>query len=189
MLDVKDEILEDEARYQIRDKNGNILFDDISIEMITSIIQAGTFLNKALFDSIDADIKDRLKIEDKTSTEEAQACIDDLKYMTALKVWQLINAKALPSKQMSIKTGTISNLGVIPQTSGYNNYLYFAALSNGSDNVSTNSGASTNLYIKTECTVDQSTREVIAYLGIATNQITNPRAFSGTANYLEIAWN
>lgn len=55
MLEVKDEILEGEPRYRIRDKNNNIINDDVLIEQKTPIIQEGTPLNKALFDSIKAD--------------------------------------------------------------------------------------------------------------------------------------
>lgn len=50
MVEVKDEILESEPLYRISDKNGNIINDDVKIEMITRILQEGTPLNKALFD-------------------------------------------------------------------------------------------------------------------------------------------
>lgn len=56
MIDVKDEILEEEPKYRIRDKDGNILFDDLTIEITTKVIQEPTPLNKALFDSIKNDI-------------------------------------------------------------------------------------------------------------------------------------
>lgn len=54
MVDVEilDEILNGEAKYRIRGKDGNILFDNVSIEMITEILQQGTVLNKALFDTL-----------------------------------------------------------------------------------------------------------------------------------------
>ena len=65
MIDVKDEILETEPRYRIRDKNGNILFDDLSFEMITPIIQPGTPLNKNFFDSIKRDISSCLNENSK----------------------------------------------------------------------------------------------------------------------------
>lgn len=52
MIEVKDEVLSAEPRFRIRDENGNILFDNVTIEMITEILQAGTPLNKLLFDSI-----------------------------------------------------------------------------------------------------------------------------------------
>ena len=54
MIDVEilDEILNGEAKYRIRGKDGNILFDNLTIEMITEILQQGTVLNKALFDSL-----------------------------------------------------------------------------------------------------------------------------------------
>lgn len=52
MIEVKDEILNGEPEYRLKDKNGNIIYDNLSIEMITEILQAGTPLNKVLFDRI-----------------------------------------------------------------------------------------------------------------------------------------
>ena len=52
MLEVKDEILNGEPLYRMRDNNGNIIYDNFSLEMITEVIQGGTPLNKALFDKI-----------------------------------------------------------------------------------------------------------------------------------------
>lgn len=52
MLEVKDEVLNGEPLYRGKDKNGNILFDEITIEMITEVLQEGTPLNKALFDIV-----------------------------------------------------------------------------------------------------------------------------------------
>lgn len=52
MLEVKDEILEGEPRYRIRDKNNNIINDDVLIERTTPVLQEGTPVNKALFDKI-----------------------------------------------------------------------------------------------------------------------------------------
>lgn len=49
MIEVKDEILNGEPLYRLVDKNGNILFDDLRIEMKTPVIQGGTPLNKVLF--------------------------------------------------------------------------------------------------------------------------------------------
>lgn len=56
MIEVKDEILNGEPLYRIKDNQGNILHDNITIEMITQLIQAGTPINKVLFDSIKEDI-------------------------------------------------------------------------------------------------------------------------------------
>ena len=56
MIDVKDEILESEERFQITDNDGNILFDDVSIKMITKVLQEATPRNKTLYDSIYDDI-------------------------------------------------------------------------------------------------------------------------------------
>lgn len=58
MIEVKDEVLEGEARYRIRDNNGNIIFDNLTIEQITPTTQEGTPINKALFESLQNDIYD-----------------------------------------------------------------------------------------------------------------------------------
>ena len=56
MLDFKDEILEGNPKYRVRDENGNIIVDNASIEMITNIMQEGTLINKKLFDNIQEEI-------------------------------------------------------------------------------------------------------------------------------------
>lgn len=194
MLDVKDEILESEELFQLEDKNGNVILDNVRIKMKTPILQEGTPLNKVLFDSIKNDILSRLKIEDKASTVEAQLGSDDVKYMTALKVLDLINAKALPSKQMSIKTGTISSGSTIPKTSGYSNYVYIVTPNNPSNNLDAYTDYA-DLYagFRMNCSVNQSTRIVTAttsafyYSNGNSNGWINTKTFS--VNYLEIAWN
>lgn len=52
MIEVKDEILNGEPKYRLKDENGNVIYDNFSIEQITPVIQEGTPLNKVLFDSI-----------------------------------------------------------------------------------------------------------------------------------------
>lgn len=58
MLNIKDEILDttgqtnSNPRYTIRDNNGNVLFDNVIIELKTPLIQEGTPLNKVVFDEI-----------------------------------------------------------------------------------------------------------------------------------------
>lgn len=52
MIEVKDEVLDGEAKYRIRDKDGNIVLDDFTMEQITTLLQIGTDINKQLFDSI-----------------------------------------------------------------------------------------------------------------------------------------
>lgn len=52
-LEVKDEVLSGEPRYEIKDNNGNVIATNCSIELITSVLQEGTPLNKALFDKVD----------------------------------------------------------------------------------------------------------------------------------------
>lgn len=156
-----------------------------------------------MFDSINSDLLSRLLKADKVSKEEAILGENDDKYMTALKVLNLINAKALPSKQMSIKTGTISNNAYIPQTNGYVNYLYFVSMNNFSGYDNNNSINS--MCLKWECSVNQTNRLVHARQKIyICNGVPNSKwndswnnsstsnygtNVDGVANYLEIAWN
>ena len=90
MIDVKDEILASEPLFRIIDKNGNILFDELKIEMVTKVLQESTPLNKVLFDSIKNDIDSRLLTSNKATTEQANAGTDDTTYMTPLKTMQVL---------------------------------------------------------------------------------------------------
>lgn len=56
MLNVVDEVLSGSPAFRIVDNaTGNVLYADVSIELITAIITQGTALSKALFDSIATD--------------------------------------------------------------------------------------------------------------------------------------
>ena len=123
--------------------------------------------------------------------------------MTALKVLEQINARALPSKQMSIKTGIISNNSYIPKTDGYSNYLYFVSM-NSFEGFDGMTNAST-VCLKWQCTVNQTSRLVYARQKIYVTSELNPSNWggswsnsstnnygtnvSGQASYIEIAWN
>ena len=225
MNNVVDEILQDDPKFRIIDAEGNIIYDNISIEMITAITQIGTALNKALFDSIKTDLNSRLLTSNKATQAQAQAGTDNTNYMTALRVeqhytnrratqaqaeagtdntkymtplrvLQEINALALPSKQMSIKTGTITDNGIIPQTSGYSNYLYIVTPNTASNNFTANTSHSANddyNGFRFYCSVNQETRKVTAYT--QSYYFTNgsiqgwTNSTSLTADYYEIAWN
>lgn len=52
-LNVADEVLNGEPKYKILDGNGNVIYNNCSIEQVTQVLQYGTSLNKALFDKID----------------------------------------------------------------------------------------------------------------------------------------
>ena len=56
MIEVIDEILNGEPKYRIKDEDGNLLFDNLTIEMITALAQQGTPINRALFESIRGDL-------------------------------------------------------------------------------------------------------------------------------------
>lgn len=81
-VEVKDEILGGNPQYDIKDANGNILFANCSIEMVTEILQQGTPLNKEYFARIQGIID---YINNKNRGEAfinyyLNGEIDDLKY-------------------------------------------------------------------------------------------------------------
>lgn len=86
MNNVVDEVLTDNPKFRISDSNGNVLYDNISIELTTPAQVVGTALNKLLFDSIKADLDSRLLIADKSTQAEAEAGSNNTKYMTPLRV-------------------------------------------------------------------------------------------------------
>lgn len=74
MIEIKDEILTGEPRYRVRDNNGNIIQDNVTIEQITPVKQEGTEINKSLFTNFNNGIMDETKeaIFDYTLTEDAE---------------------------------------------------------------------------------------------------------------------
>lgn len=52
-LNVQDEIPSGAIRFDIKKNDGTIIYSNVDITMITSILQKGTELNKALYDKID----------------------------------------------------------------------------------------------------------------------------------------
>ena len=72
MLEIKDEILTGEPRYRVRDNNGNIIQDNVSIEQITPALQEGTPVNKALVEGLQQEMLSdtKLLVAEYTSTEE-----------------------------------------------------------------------------------------------------------------------
>lgn len=186
MLPYANRVVEHPRRYQLVKVPGTEDVYDL-VPVPGNITNAGRAMNKEFFDSIKTDIDSKLNTSLKASQAEAEAATNDTKYMTALKVLQQINALALPSKQMSIKTGTISNNGTIPQTSGYSNYLYFVSPNDVFATASTG-GSFSSIGFGVECEVDQSTRKVTCRM--ASQSTGSSTSYTGgTANYIEIAYN
>lgn len=92
MNNVIDEVLAGEPRYTIKDNGGTTLYDNVQIDLKTQVTTPGTPLNKALFDSIQADLNTRLLISNKATTAEAQTGTNDTKYMTPLKTQQKLTS-------------------------------------------------------------------------------------------------
>lgn len=62
-IEFQDEILDpvgqsdNKPRYRIRDNSGNVIYDNVTLELSTPVIQEGTALNKAFFDKIEANLE------------------------------------------------------------------------------------------------------------------------------------
>lgn len=100
-----DEVLASAPRYNIKDNDGNMLFSNVQTELATRVQTQGTPLNKAFFDSIKNDLNSRLLINNKASTAEAVAGVNNTKYMTPLRTKEVLNSlKTIKN----ISTGTTS---------------------------------------------------------------------------------
>lgn len=193
MLPYSNRVVEFPRRYQLVKVPGTSDVYDL-VPVPGTITNPGRAMNEEFFDSISTDIGNKLSTSNKATQSEAENGSNNTKYMTPLRVFQQINAKALPSKQMSIKTGTITNNGTIPQTEGYSNYIYLVAPNNPTNNYSSSSlhpdkFAGFRMY----CSVDQETRKVTAYTQAyyytngSSQGWDNPTNF--TVDYYEIAYN
>ena len=109
MIDVVDEVLAGEPRFTIKDNAGNILYDNVQIELKTQVTTEGTPQNKALYDSIKTDLTNlsnsKLNISAKASQAQAQAGTNDTNYTTPLKVRQGI--AALTTEKNMTSSGTV----------------------------------------------------------------------------------
>lgn len=63
MIDVIDEVLSDKPTFTIKNSAGEILHDNVQIELKTPVIQEGTPINRALFQSIIKDIGEKADIK------------------------------------------------------------------------------------------------------------------------------
>ena len=77
-INVQDEILDtsgqldSKPRYRIRDNNGTILYDNVTLEVATPVTQEGTEINKALFDKVDnmfESVEKEFKLRKKSGLE------------------------------------------------------------------------------------------------------------------------
>lgn len=193
MNNVIDEVLntaatDNKVKYRITHSDSTT--EDVTIELITPVTVQGTALNKALFDSIQADLNTRLLISSKATKAQAEAGTDETNYMTPKTVLDEIKKIGYPSYNLSIKTGKISHNGTIPKTSGYSHYMYFVQMHSVSD-VQTGDYGSGNVAMESAITtyVDQSTRKVTCRMGSKRTTASSYTWVSGTADYLEIAWN
>lgn len=119
MINVEDEILESEARFRIRDAQGNILFDNLTIEQITPVIQQGTEQNGNLYNNIKASIYINglyNEIDSVEQNEEYQ--ILKLNYnLDKYEKGMVVNIELLPKKNVEIFNSkihpTFSALGTV----------------------------------------------------------------------------
>lgn len=141
MNNVIDEVLAGTPKYTIT-YNDNTTATGVSIDLETTVTTAGTPLNKALFDSIQADLNTRLLIADKTTTAEAQAGTNDTHYTTPAKVKDqlayLTKTGSGSNSSTTATTTTLYNPNNVPSgakriiitgrlynvTTSYQSYLY-----------------------------------------------------------------
>lgn len=118
MIDIKDEILnvsgqpDVNPRYTIRDNNGNVINDNVQIEMKTPVIQQPTPLNKKLFQDFNDDIMNETKdlIFGYTLKEEAtQIDINNLDLLADGGLYELILIGSSNYSPDSIGLGVIVN--------------------------------------------------------------------------------
>ena len=82
MIDFKDEILDGEARYNVRGLDGNVIHDDVTIEMGTHVVQEGTPLNKDFFTRFYNNIKSVQDLSWKWNQARVAKKWDDYNYLT-----------------------------------------------------------------------------------------------------------
>lgn len=107
MNNVVDEVLAGEPRYNIKDNGGTAIYSNVQIELATTVTTAGTPLNKALFDSIQADLNTRLLVSDKAEQSDMWTGTNDTKYVTPLKVQQKLNSLTASDTQSTAGTYTV----------------------------------------------------------------------------------
>ena len=97
------------------------------------------------------------------------------------------------TRDLMIKTGTISHGATIPQTEGYDHYMYFVSANTflGTDFNIMRMYSGDFFRLGTTTAVDQATRVVTAqsaYGAYSSGDTFKPTYVSETANYIEIAW-
>lgn len=107
MNNVIDEVLAGEPRYNIKDNGGTAIYSNVQIELATTVTTVGTPLNKALFDSIQADLNTRLLVSNKAEQSDMWTGTDDTKYVTPLKVQQKLNSLTASDTQSTAGTYTV----------------------------------------------------------------------------------
>ena len=62
--EIKDEILQGDPRYTIRDNTGNVLNDNVDIALKTPLVEQGTPINRQMIQNIQGDLytQDRFNI-------------------------------------------------------------------------------------------------------------------------------
>lgn len=106
MIEVKDEVLAGEPKYRIRDNAGNILYDNLTLEQITEVIEEGTPINKAFFDSIKGDLNWIDRIITPTLIPNETLHIGDF----IPKTWTMVSSKEYTSGEYKITSDSSTNL-------------------------------------------------------------------------------
>lgn len=129
MIEVKDEILAGEPKYRIRDNGGNILYDNLTLEQITEVIEEGTPINKAFFDSIKGDLNWIDRIVTPTLIPNETLHIGDF----IPKTWTMVSSKEYISGGYKITSDNSTSLqnafdGNVGTSATYNGTLFHIIL-------------------------------------------------------------
>lgn len=105
MINFIDEILASAPKYTITHSDNTT--EEVSIDLATTVTTQGTPLNKALFDSIKADLDARLLIADKATNNDAISGTNTSKYIVPATLQaKLDNMNAIQGTNNTTITGT-----------------------------------------------------------------------------------
>lgn len=138
MIEVLDEILAGEPRYRVKDSKGNIIYDNVTMEQITSVLVEGTPLNKHTFNTLERSFACSAKYNSPMSFTKTPIKIGDLLAGT----WTSSDNKNWTKGDLNITLSSTNTLTV----SNFNN-MFDGSDSTRSTLQDSGSGAGTYVYM------------------------------------------
>ena len=164
-----DEVLNGEPTYTLTHEDTTT--ETVKIELATEVVQQGTALNKAFFDSIKDDLNSRVLLSDKATSAQAIAGTSDTKWITPKTLNDVV--KSYTTKETIENTTQPSTSHDITTDISSGKYIIYGKIRN-EDDTGITSGSASSLSIN-------GTRITIAELSNGTFSIThNQSAVSHT---------